>query len=215
MARADFAVSAGMNVSTWMAYLAGMAGIVLTLLVLAVGWTRPPEKLETRGRYHGRHVKPGRARKGSPLHLGPQSSSCCSGTAGGAPRRREEDTGACVVPGGCPAIVRAMHGDFDLGAQLYRLMPPRRRPGASGDLGEALDAARVTRSELREALDAARGTAPAEADPISDPSWPDARPPRHRRWARHLGRALGRVDVWILIVGIAGLVIAYLTLVKH
>jgi hypothetical protein len=39
--------------------------------------------------------------------------------------------------------------------------------------------------------------------------------PRLRRSARYLGRALARVDVWILIATIAGVVIAYLTLVKH
>jgi hypothetical protein len=35
-----------------------------------------------------------------------------------------------------------------------------------------------------------------------------------QQWPRRLGRTLTRVDFWSLIVGIIGLVIAYLTLVK-
>jgi anti-sigma factor RsiW len=88
-------------------------------------------------------------------------------------------------------------------------------PGKPGNPGEALHAATVTSPEFREALDAAGGMAPAEADPADDSSWPDTRPPRHRRWPRRLARALGRVDVWILIVSTAGEIIAYLTPVKH
>jgi hypothetical protein len=36
----------------------------------------------------------------------------------------------------------------------------------------------------------------------------DAAPSRQRHWARRLGQALARVDVWILIAGMAGVVIA-------
>jgi hypothetical protein len=95
---------------------------------------------------------------------------------------------------------------------LYRLMPPRKRSGS--DIGEALDAAHVTPSELREALGADRGTAQAPAGD-DGACWPGPRAPRLRRAARIAGRALARVDVWILIVAIASAVIAYLTLVKH
>ncbi len=103
-----------------------------------------------------------------------------------------------------------MHDDYRVTSELYRLMPPRKR--ARSDLREALDAARVTAPELREALGAAHGTAPepAEADGAT---WTS--PPVARQWPRRLGRTLTRVDFWILIVGIVGVVIAYLTLVKQ
>jgi len=79
---------------------------------------------------------------------------------------------SCVLPG--LAIVRPMYDDdYRVTSELYRLMPPRKRAG-SGDLGEALDAARVTGPELREALDAANGTVPEPADDIAIP-WPDTR----------------------------------------
>jgi len=100
--------------------------------------------------------------------------------------------------------------DHRVTSELYRLMPPRKRAG-SGDLGEALDAARVTGPELREALDAANGTV---LDPADDTGfhWPDT--PAQRQWPQCLGRVLTRVDVWILIVGIVGVVIAYLAWVR-
>ncbi len=79
------------------------------------------------------------------------------------------------------------------------------------ELREALDAVRDTGS-IREALNAVHGTAPAPEGSADDFSWPV--PPRQRQWPRRLGRVLIRVDVWILIVGIIGLLIAYLTLVK-
>lgn len=101
-----------------------------------------------------------------------------------------------------------MNDDNRVTSEPYRLMPPRRR----SDLAEALDAAWVTGPELREALDAARGYTPApDGDDMA--SW--GVPVRQRLWSRRLGRALGRVDVWILVTAIAGVVIAYLTLVKH
>jgi len=104
-----------------------------------------------------------------------------------------------------------MYDDSRPTSELYRLMPPRRRAG-SGGLGEALAAARVTGPELREALDATNGTAPAPADDAGI-CWPDAPVARRWQWPGRLGRALARVDVWILIVGIIGVIIAYLTLV--
>jgi hypothetical protein len=106
-------------------------------------------------------------------------------------------------------MVPAMDDDFQVTSEPYRLMPPRKRAGS--DIGEALDAARVTGPELRQALDAVHGTAPepAEADGVF---WPD--PSATHRRLRRLGRTLARVDVWILIVGVVGVVIAYLTLVK-
>jgi hypothetical protein len=107
-----------------------------------------------------------------------------------------------------------MYDDYRVTSELYRLMPPRKRT-RSGDLGDALEAARVTGPDLHEALDEANGTAPADTDSGGAPSRPDIGAPGYRRWARHLGRALGRVDVWILIATIAGVVIAYLTLVKR
>jgi hypothetical protein len=106
-----------------------------------------------------------------------------------------------------------MHDDYRVTSQLYRLMPLRKRAG-SGDLDEALDAARVTGPELREALDAARGTAAEPAGPADGFSWAAAGPVRQRQWPRRLGRVLTRMDVWILIATVAGVVIAYLTLVK-
>jgi hypothetical protein len=102
--------------------------------------------------------------------------------------------------------------DFRVTSEVYRLMPPRKRPGS--ELGEALDAARVTRSELREAVDTARGKAPESADPAGAISWSADSLSRQRRWLRSLSRPFARVDVWILIVGIIGLVIAYLAWVK-
>jgi hypothetical protein len=99
-------------------------------------------------------------------------------------------------------------------SELYRLMTPRRqRSAGNGDLGEALDAVRASGS-VREALDAASGMVPAPADPADNFSWPGTTAPRQRRWPRCLVRALGRVDVWILVATVAGVVIAYLTLVK-
>jgi len=79
------------------------------------------------------------------------------------------------------------------------------------ELREALDAVRATGS-IREALHAVHGTAPEPDGPADDFSWPV--PPRRRLWPRRLGRALRRVDVWILIATVAGVIIAYLTLVK-
>lgn len=64
--------------------------------------------------------------------------------------------------------------------------------------------------ELREALNLSRGTIPA--GPGAE--WPGSLARHQRQWPRYLGRALARVDVWILIAGIAGVVIAYLTLVQ-
>lgn len=117
------------------------------------------------------------------------------------------------------AIVRVMYDDdYRVTSIPYRLMPPRKRAG-SGDLGEALDAARVTGPELREALDAARGTPPEPAEPDDDFS--GTAPAREWQWPRRLGRTLGRMEIWMLIVAVAaliatvaGVVIAYLTLVK-
>jgi hypothetical protein len=106
------------------------------------------------------------------------------------------------------AIVHAMNNDHRVTSEPYRLMPPRRR----SDLAEALDAARMTGSELREALDTARGDTPPTPDGDDAVSWPT--PGRRRQWPRRLGRVLARVDVWILLTGIAGVVIAYLTLMK-
>jgi len=111
-----------------------------------------------------------------------------------------------------PAIVRAMYDDDYVGSTPYRLMPPRKR--ARSDIGEALDAARVTGTELREALDTASDAAPQPADPGGDLSWPGTAPSRQRPWLRTVGRAVARVDVWILIVGIAALVVAYLAWMK-
>ena len=62
-----------------------------------------------------------------------------------------------------------MHDDYRVTSELYRLMPPRKR-AASGDLGEAPDAARVTGPEPREAPDAARGTAAGPASHAGDSS---------------------------------------------
>src|SRR5713101_2582276 len=96
-------------------------------------------------------------------------------------------------------------------------MPPRRRkPGESGDLSEALRAARGSHSDLREALDAARGTDPGTLDPCEPAVTPQpgGLAAGQRRWAAHLRRALTRVDVWILIATIALVVLAYLTLVR-
>jgi hypothetical protein len=104
-----------------------------------------------------------------------------------------------------------MHDDYRVTSEPYRLMPPRKRTGS--DLGEAPAAARVNRSELREALVAARRAAPAPAEDNGIP-WRVASVSRQRQWPRHLGRVLTRVDVWILIVGIIGVVIAYLAWVK-
>lgn len=56
------------------------------------------------------------------------------------------------------------------------------------------------------------GPTPEPADPEAALSW--SAPSHQRRWLRMLGRALARVDVWILIVAIAGVVIAYLAWVK-
>ena len=103
--------------------------------------------------------------------------------------------------------------DHRVTSEVYRLMPPRKRAG-SGDLGEALAAARVTRPELREAIDAARGTAPESSGTAGDSAWSAAAATRQRQWPRRLIRVLARVDVWILIVGIVGVVIAYLAWVK-
>lgn len=68
-------------------------------------------------------------------------------------------------------------------------------------------------TDLAEALDVARGTSPA---PLGDDgaAWPAAPALRPRRRMRFVGRTLARVDVWILITAIAGVIIAYLTLVK-
>jgi hypothetical protein len=115
-------------------------------------------------------------------------------------------------------IVRVMYDDDDYRVTSipYRLMPPRKRAG-SGGLGEALEAARVTGPELREALDAARGTPPEPTEPDDDFSGTTST----REWRRRLGRTLGRMEIWMLIVAVAaliatvaGVVIAYLTLVK-
>jgi len=46
-------------------------------------------------------------------------------------------------------MVRAMDDDFQVTSEPYRLMPPRKRAGS--DIGEALDAARVTGPELCQA----------------------------------------------------------------
>jgi len=87
-----------------------------------------------------------------------------------------------------------MDDDSRVTSELYRLKPPRRqRAAGNGDLGEALDAVGASGS-VREALDT----------PV----------PHFRQWAAYAGRALRRVDVWILIVGIVGVVIAYLAWVK-
>lgn len=90
-------------------------------------------------------------------------------------------------------------------------MPPRKRTGS--DLGEALEAARVTGS-IREALDAAGGTTPEPVGATDGFFW-DASPPREP-WPRRLARAN-----WVLIftivgtiAAVAGVIIAYLTLVK-
>jgi hypothetical protein len=104
-----------------------------------------------------------------------------------------------------------MYNDDYVSSVPYRVMPPRKR--LRSDIGEALDAARVTGPELREALDAAHGTAPDPAGPAGDLSWPGA-PPCQRLWLRAFGRGLARVDVWILIVGIVGLIIVYLAWMK-
>ena len=73
--------------------------------------------------------------------------------------------------------------------------------------------ARVTGPELHEAIGAAKGVAPATADDTGG-SWPDSQASHQRQWPRCFGRALTRVDVWILVATVAGVVIAYLTLVK-
>jgi hypothetical protein len=104
-----------------------------------------------------------------------------------------------------------MNDNYRVTSELYRLMPPRKH-GGSGGLGEALDAADAGRS-IREALDAASRTAPATTDD-SGPGWPDAPAAPWRQWPARLGHGLARVDVWILIVGIIGMVIAYLALVQ-
>jgi hypothetical protein len=108
-----------------------------------------------------------------------------------------------------------MHDDYRVTSELYRLMLPRKRAG-SGDLGQALDAVGATGS-LREALDANRRTDPDPADPDGDFSWPD--PPR--QWLQRVRRALMRMDTWMLIVAVAGViatvagaVVAYLAWVK-
>ena len=122
---------------------------------------------------------------------------------------------------------RAMRDDFEPTSELFRVMPPRRRkPSELGDLGEALGAAKGSRSEFRQALDAARGTGP-ETIEDSPERGPAVTSPlgklaaRQRRRIARLRRALSRVDVWILIatlagvvIAIAGVVIAYLTLMK-
>jgi len=106
-----------------------------------------------------------------------------------------------------------MDDDSRVTCELYRLKPPRRqRAAGNGDLGEALDAVGASGS-VREALDAAKGIAPASAD-AAEAFWPDTPVPHFRQWAAYAGRALRRVDVWILIVGIVGVVIAYLAWVK-
>lgn len=121
------------------------------------------------------------------------------------PRRWGLPTGVGMVP--------AMYDDdFRVTSEPYRLRPPRKR--ARPDIREALDAAHVTGSELREAFDLASGTAREPTDPAGHLSWPGAAPSRQRRWLRSLVRTLARVDVWILIATVAGVVIAYLTLVK-
>ena len=102
-----------------------------------------------------------------------------------------------------------MYDDDCVSSEPYRLMPPRKR--ARSDLGEALDAVRDSGS-VREALDAVNGTDPEPADDTGF-YWPDTPALGPRQWPGRLGRALGRVDVWILIVGIIGVVIAYLALI--
>jgi hypothetical protein len=85
----------GVKVQIWTAYLAAhWPEIVLAVPVLAAGWTRLRTKLGVRGRYHGRHVKPRRPMKGSPLHFEPRPSRCCSCTAGRVSRHRRVCTGA-------------------------------------------------------------------------------------------------------------------------
>jgi hypothetical protein len=107
-----------------------------------------------------------------------------------------------------------MHADdYRVTSELYRLMPSRKHAAGNGDAGEALDAARASGS-AREALDAACGTAPEPAAPAGEFAWPDAALAGQRHWSWRLGRVLARVDVWILIATVAGVIIAYLTLVK-
>jgi hypothetical protein len=111
-------------------------------------------------------------------------------------------------------MVPAMDDAYRVTSGLYRLMPPRKR--ARSDLATALDAVGASGS-VGDALDAASGTAPdpAEADGVF---WSD--PPEARQWLRRLGRALVRAN-WLLIAtvvgsaaAVAGAVIGYLTLVK-
>lgn len=110
-------------------------------------------------------------------------------------------------PARCAAIVRAMYDDDYVSSVPYRLMSPRKRTGS--DIGRALDAVKASGS-AREALDAASGTALEPAGPAADLSWTPPEPSPLRRCSR----SLGRVDVWILIVGLVGLVIAYLAWMK-
>ncbi len=71
----------------------------------------------------------------------------------------------------------------------------------------------MTGPELREALGGTPGLA-AEPTECADDLSSAAGPSRQRQWPRGLGRVLARVDVWILIATVAGVIIAYLTLVK-
>jgi hypothetical protein len=107
-------------------------------------------------------------------------------------------------------MVRVMRDDDPaVTSGLYRLSPPRKRARAE-DLSEAPTAAQVTGQQVGEALDAAQGTdpGPAQAGGISGPGR------TVRQWPRRLGHALARVDAWILIATVAGVITAYLALVK-
>jgi len=104
-----------------------------------------------------------------------------------------------------------MYDDDYVSSEPYRLMPPRRSA-----IREAIDAAAATGPEMREALDLMADATP-EAVGGDAVAWPA---PRHQ-WLRRFGRALARMDTWMLIVTtvaaiatIAGAWFAYLALVK-
>jgi len=100
-------------------------------------------------------------------------------------------------------VYRDGNDDNRVISELYRLMPPRQRKPSQ--LADALDAAG---GGVREALDAAAETPHESSPPELATMWSGQDATRWRRSAAWLGQALCRVDVWILIVAIVGVVVA-------
>ena len=91
-----------------------------------------------------------------------------------------------------------------IGATVYLAVRLSMTSPAAAAAVLAAVAAALAAPHIIKALDAERELAPEPVGPMGELSSPGAPSSRQRRWLRSLGRAMARVNVWILIVGIVG-----------